>query len=423
MQELVAVSGLVLIFGLSMWRKINMGAVALVVAFLLGVLYFGQTASGIASGFPGSLLITLLGVTYLFGMARANGTIDQIVGGAVGAVRGRVALVPWVFFILAAIITGSGALSAATNAILIPVGLAFAQRYRISPLLVGLCIINGTNAGGFSPIAVYYNIVDGVLEKIGISVDAGQLFLWTFIANVVINAVAFILLGGPELMRRGREEETADATTSYLGGGTATIAKTATWTGQKIVTVVLMVSILVGALGFKLDVGFLALAAAVTLSALYPQHSKQALGHIGWNVILLIGGIVTYISMLETAGVIKELANSVAGIGTPLLAALMMLVVAGVVSAFASTNAMFVVLVPLAAPLLITGSVGVLGFVIALCIAASAVDSSPFSTGGALVVANAEEEKREKTFRGMMIWGMSMIVVAPLLAWLLFVVI
>lgn len=423
MQELVAVSGLVLIFGLSMWRKINMGAVALVVAFLLGVLYFGQTASGIASGFPGSLLITLLGVTYLFGMARANGTIDQIVGRAVGAVRGRVALVPWVFFILAAIITGSGALSAATNAILIPVGLAFAQRYRISPLLVGLCIINGTNAGGFSPIAVYYNIVDGVLEKIGISVDAGQLFLWTFIANVVINAVAFILLGGPELMRRGREEETADPTTSYLGGGTATIVKTATWTGQKIVTLVLMVSILVGALGFKLDVGFLALAAAVTLSALYPQHSKEALGHIGWNVILLIGGIVTYISMLESAGVIKELANSVAGIGTPLLAALMMLVVAGVVSAFASTNAMFVVLVPLAAPLLITGSVGVLGFVIALCIAASAVDSSPFSTGGALVVANTEEEKREKTFRGMMIWGMSMIVAAPLLAWLLFVVI
>src|SRR6478752_1807525 len=128
MQELVAVSGLVLIFGLSMWRNINMGAVALVVTFLLGVLYFGQTASDLASGFPGSLLITLLGVTYLFGMARANGTIDQIVGGAVGAVRGRIALVPWVFFILAAIITGSGALSAATNAILIPLGLAFAQR-------------------------------------------------------------------------------------------------------------------------------------------------------------------------------------------------------------------------------------------------------------------------------------------------------
>jgi hypothetical protein len=84
------------------------------------------------------------------------------------------------------------------------VGLAFAQRYRINPLFVGLCIINGTNAGGFSLIAVYCNIVDGVLDRVGISVDPGQLFLWTFIASVVINAVAFILLGGPELRRRRR---------------------------------------------------------------------------------------------------------------------------------------------------------------------------------------------------------------------------
>ena len=423
MQEIVAVSGLILIFALAMWRNINMGAVALVAAFLLGSLYFGQSAADIASGFPGSLLITLLGVTYLFGMARANGTIDQIVGAAVGAVRGRVALVPWVFFVLAAIITGSGALTAATNALLIPVALAFAQRYRINPLLVGLSIINGTNAGGFSPIAVYFNIVNGVLAKSGIAIDAGQLFLWTFVANVLINIVAFLLLGGPELVRRGNREETADTTTSFLSGGTATIVKTHTWTTQKVVTVVLMVGILVGALGFQLDVGFLALAAAVALSALYPKNSKEALSHIGWNVILLIGGIVTYITMLEKAGVIKQLANSVSGVGTPLIAALMILLVAGVVSAFASTNAMFVVLVPLAAPLMTTGAIGVMGFVIALCIAASAVDSSPFSTGGALVVANTEEEKRDRTFKGMMVWGMSMILVAPLLAWATFVLI
>lgn len=428
--EIVAVAGLVLIFAIAMWRKINMGAVALVFAFFLGMIYFGQSATDIALAFPGSLLITLLGVTYLFGMARANGTIDQIVGGAVGAVRGRVALIPWVFFILAAIITGSGALSAATNAILVPVGLAFAQRYRINPLLVGLSILNGTNAGGFSPIAVYYNIVDGVLDNIGVTIDPGQLFLWTFIANVIINAAAFVLLGGLELLRRGRDENGFGEAAPLSGGGgtavqtrTPATVKAGAWTGQKIITLSLMAGILVAALGFKLDVGFLALTAAVVLSALYPQQAKEAVAQIGWNVILLIGGIVTYISMLDTAGVIDGLAESVAGIGTPLIAALMMLFVAGIVSAFASTNAMFVVLVPLAAPLLTTGSVGVMGFVIALCIAASAVDSSPFSTGGALVVANTEEDKREKTFRGMLIWGMSMVIAAPLLAWLCFVLI
>ncbi|MBF6672991.1 SLC13 family permease [Glutamicibacter sp. FBE19] len=415
MNEIVAVSGLVITFALAMWRKINMGAVALVVAFILGTAVFGQSAKDIAAGFPGSLLITLLGVTYLFGMARANGTIDQIVGRAVGAVRGRVALVPWVFFLLAAIITGSGALSAATNAILVPVGLAFAQRYRISPLLVGLSIINGTNAGGFSPIAVYYSIVKGVLDKIGITVDPGPIFLWTFVANVIINLVAFLILGGPALLRRGQE---ADSERSASGNA----VQAAPWDAQKITTVVLMLGILVGALGFKLDVGFLALGAAVLLSALFPQHAKEAMGQVGWGVILLIGGIVTYISVLENAGIIDDLANSVAGIGTPLLAALLMLLVAGLVSAFASTNAMFVVLVPLAAPLLTTGLVDVLGFVIALCVAASAVDSSPFSTGGALVVANTEEKLQDKTFKGMMAWGMCMIVAAPVLAWLAFIV-
>jgi hypothetical protein len=40
-----------------------------------------------------------------------------------------------------------------------------------------------------------------------------------------------------------------------------------------------------------------------------------------------------------------------------------------------------------------------------------------------VVVEALYEEKRERTFRGMMIRGMSMIVAAPILAWLLFVVI
>lgn len=60
---------------------------------------------------------------------------------------------------------------------------------------------------------------------------------------------------------------------------------------------------------------------------------------------------------------------------------------------------------------------------IALCIAASAVDSSPFSTGGALIVASSEDERRTKVFRGLMAWGMPMIAVAPVAAWAVFVLV
>jgi hypothetical protein len=111
----------------------------------------------------------------------------------------------------------------------------------------------------------------------------------------------------------------------------------------------------------------------------------------------------------------------VAGIGVPLLAAFVICLIGGAVSAFASTTGILGALIPLAVPFLLTGQVGAVGLVIALSISASVVDSSPFSTSGALVVANAEEADRDSVFSGLMRWGMSMIVVAPIVSWLVFV--
>lgn len=445
--DLLATLVLVAIFAIGVWRPVNMGALALVAAFLLGTAYFGLDSDTIISGFPGSLFVTLVGVTLLFALARANGTVDWIVGAAVAAVRGRVVLVPWVLFALAALITGIGAITAATNAILIPIGMAFAQRYRIHPMLVGLSILNGANAGGFSPIAVYYTIVDGALDKGGIDVGAGGIFLATFLFSLALNLVAFTLFGGWKLLGR-RETATplGDATapddapgtpapsstdTAAPGAGmsgTGTAVTTAPAptpsrttgrpraTPQIALTLALLAGLIVAAVGFGLDVGFLALTAAVLLCVVFPGHAKEAASGIAWNVVLLIGGIVTYVALLEKVGVIASLGDGVAGIDQPLLAGFLILLVGALVSAFASTNAMFGVLIPLALPLVTAGHFGAFGITAALCVAASAVDSSPFSTGGALVVANAAEEQRDKTFRSLTVWGMSMIGVAPVAA-------
>jgi di/tricarboxylate transporter len=89
--------------------------------------------------------------------------------------------------------------------------------------------------------------------------------------------------------------------------------------------------------------------------------------------------------MLDSTGTVEGLAEKVASAGTPVLAALLLLYIAAILSAFASTNAVLVIMVPLAAPLLLGGEVGVLGFAIALSLPAVVVDSSPFSTAGALV--------------------------------------
>jgi len=59
-----------------------------------------------------------------------------------------------------------------------------------------------------------------------------------------------------------------------------------------------------------------------------------------------------------------------------------------------------------------------IGLVAALSISASVVDSSPFSTNGALVVANAGPADQDRVYRQLMKWGMSLVAVVPVVTWL-----
>lgn len=59
---------------------------------------------------------------------------------------------------------------------------------------------------------------------------------------------------------------------------------------------------------------------------------------------------------------------------------------------------------------------------IALSLSATVVDAAPFSTVGALVVANASDDERTRVYRGLLAWGAVMVVTAPIVTWLLFVV-
>jgi di/tricarboxylate transporter len=176
------------------------------------------------------------------------------------------------------------------------------------------------------------------------------------------------------------------------------------------------------ALAFDVDVGFVALSIALVLSLISPQATKDAVSKVAWPTVLLICGIVMYVSVLETLGTIDWLGEQVASIGAPLFAALLICYVGGAVSAFASTTGILGALIPLAVPFLETGAIGAVGLIIALSISSSVVDSSPFSTSGALTVANTPEQKRDYVFKRLMQWGMSMVLIAPLLAWMIFVV-
>ena len=113
--------------------------------------------------------------------------------------------------------------------------------------------------------------------------------------------------------------------------------------------------------------------------------------------------MITYVSLLQHVGVIDTLAEQALALGAPLLVALVLCYVIGVGSAFASSTALLTAFIPLAGPLLATSSLSASGTVAALAIAATVVDVSPFSTDGALVVANAREDDRQRVYKQLMI--------------------
>ncbi|MFC4564156.1 SLC13 family permease [Nocardiopsis mangrovi] len=484
--ELVSILVLVLVFLIATFTSAHMGALALVAAFVVGTAVVGETPDDIFGGFPGDLFVILAGVTYLFALAKGNGTVDWLVQQAVRAVAGRIALIPWVMFLITAALTAVGAVVPAAVAIIAPMGMGFAARFRINPVLMGLLIINGASAGGFSPLSIFGGITNGVVARNDLGGSPLTLFVASFVFNVVLSIAVFFMFGGRKLIGRRAETAGAGAATPDGGagappadagpsglpdpdpapggtgpaapegpGGSATVPASSGGTGtgvrttsvprprtaepgapapagaaeetltlnpERVLTVIGILALAVGALAFDLDVGLMAVSVAVVLTLVAPGSAKGAIDRIAWPTVLLVCGIVTYVSLMERIGTVEYLGGGVASIGVPLLAAFVICLIGASVSAFASTTGILGALIPLAVPFLLAGEVGVIGMITALAISSSVVDSSPFSTSGALVVANAPEEQRARVFRTLMIWGMSMILVAPLLAWTVFVV-
>ncbi|AKD95907.1 MULTISPECIES: SLC13 family permease [Rhodococcus] len=442
MANVIALSVLVLVFVISTVRSVNMGALALVAAFVVGTLVFTVDTSEILDGFPASLFVILVGVTYLFALARNNGTVDWIIHAAVRAVRGRVALVPWAMFAVCAAVTAMGAVSPAAVAIIAPVAMGFATRYRIHPMLMGFMVVQGATAGSFSPIGIFGVITNDVMRQNGLPSSPALLFVSTFAAAAVVAAIAYVSFGGRALIARGASERVLVSAVGNASGGGDTITGSGSGDSSKgggkssggtaphegalnlerRLTLLGLASLALGALVFDLDVGFTALTVAVLLTLIFPASARGAVDKISWGTVLLIGGIVTYVALLQNQNTVQWLGDSVAHVGIPLLAAFLICLIGAIVSAFASTTGILGALIPLAIPFLMTGQVNATGLVIALAISSSLVDCSPFSTNGALVVANAAPEERDVVFGLTMRWGMTIMVVTPILAWLLFVV-
>ena len=484
MEYFISVAALVAVFAIATVRPINMGILAFLAAFLVGGLVSGISLEEIQSFFPGDMFFVAFGITLLFGLARANGSLDVIMQGSLTLVRGKRWAIVWLMFLLSAVLMFLGSVLAV--AMLAPIAMPLAKQYKIPPLLMGTMLSHGMLGAAFSPITVYAVGIQELLDEQGFTVSPVALFFVPLLLNVLLAVVAFFVLGGRELIRNPTVVEAQDvaaltgvrtpvgagvAVGAAGGGGTTAAVVTgggstgASSTGgdstvggstgggstgghtgpaehgggpapamtgsldiqpargdtpEHWITFAAIARLLAAAL-FGIDVGVSATCIGAVLLLAFPRHVEATMRAVSWQAVLLVCGVVTYMSVLSANGTIDWLGEKVTELPWPVLTALVLFIIVGAISAVGSSFGIILISLPLALPLLEAGHFSVAAFVIALAFSATVVDVSPFSTNGVIVLASAQVEDRQRFQKQMLTYCGYIVVVGPLLAWLLLV--
>lgn len=392
--------------------RVNVGVLALALAWIVGVVIGGMPVNAVMGGFPGQLFLTLTGVTLLFTLAHCNGTLERLTHQAVSACRGNRGLIPLMFFAIGALFSSAGPGNIATAALVIPLAMATAARTGIPLFLMAIMAGNGANAGALSPIAPTGIIVNGLMARNGLGGFELQTYAYNFLAHAAVALAGYVLFGGLRLFTTGSvSAEAIPVDTS------AERFEPRHW-----VTVAVIAALIASVVFAKVNVGMAAFAGAAVLVLLRAADDGDAIRQMPWRVIVMVCGVTVLIALAEKAQGLDLLVSLVAKIATPGTVTAVVALLTGLVSVYSSTSGVvlpaFLPLVPgLAAqlpgasPLAIASSMNVGGHL---------VDVSPLSTIGALCMTAATGDESRMLFNKLLAWGLSMSVVGAILCFVIF---
>jgi di/tricarboxylate transporter len=407
----VSLGALVVAILVSCFTELNVGVLALALAWIVGVYVGGMPLNDVIGGFPVSLFLTLSGVTLLFAQAQQNRTLDRIAHRAVRVCRGNAGLIPIMFFVLGCALASMGPGNVSTAALLGPMAMAVAGRAAIPAFLMIIMVGNGAQAGALSPFAPTGVIVNGLMVKIGLPGHEFFTYWTNLVAHAAVAFGGYAMFGGLKLFKSSavvtieHKPEDVEFDTSNL------------------VTMFVIAALLIGVLFFRVNVGMGAFAGAVILAGVGAADHKEAIKRMPWSVIMMMSGVTVLIALMEDTGGLDLFTAALARLATPGTITGVIAFVTGLISVYSSTSG---VVLPAFLPT-IPGLIERLGGGDPLAIAASMnigahlVDLSPLSTTGALCIAAiASGENIRSVFNKLLVWGLSMTVVGGVFCYIFF---
>jgi len=427
----------------------NPGLLSIFFAIIVGGIWGNLPAAKIMTdGWPTSLFMILVGVTFMFSMAQNNGTMTKFTAYAVRLAKGNTKLIPWIIFGLVAVITTIGPGNIASVALMAPVAMAIAGRIGVSAFCMTLLVVGAANATAFSPFAPTGIISMGLISKmatqVGLSADPSaivgiewKVYLNSIVAQVPVNVMGFYIFGGWAWQKSQKGstlhiDEIAPKPEPFNSKQWITLA----CIGALIVLVSApMLPMFKGVfpkviMNMLSNVGSVAFLLAGIMMLTDCADVKVSVQKMPWVVMMMVCGVTVLVDVMEKTGGLNALVSLIGSISGPVTVHFWLGLITGIISAYSSSSG---VVMPMFLPLVpgLLKEVGVAGTpqmamhavdqISSINVGAHLVDSSPLSTLGALCIACADDkEDKAKLFRNLLIWGLSMSVVGAIMCTLMF---
>lgn len=374
---LVSLIVLLLAIVIGFARNANVGILCVGFSMILSIVYKIDMKEVIA-GFSSSLFIQMVGITYLFAIIQGNGTLELLARKMVRLVGTKTHLIPFVMYILGFIVCAIGPGAIPSLAIIPIIAIPVAVSAGVNPIMTAIIGDLGVMSGRMSPLTPESAVVRELMKQQGLEANTIPIMICLTFTALICVVLVYIYY-------KGWKVEKVEATTKE---------KLPSFEPKQWLSILGLVVLAVGALFFSWNVGFTGFLVGSILIVLGCADEKKAISAIPWNVILMVLGVGILMNVITISGGINIMVAALEKVMNKTIAAMVMGVVAGIMSFFSSgLGVVFPTLIPTAAGL--SGGLGVsaIELVSVIVIGGTVAGFTPVSTTGALIMAGVSQQK------------------------------
>ena len=421
MLSIIALVVLAVVIAIGFIKKVNLGFLAIGAAFILSMVA-GIGPKYVTKAFDSDMFVTLVGVTFLFGMASQNGTLDLFSKKVVALVGKRTVLIPILMFFLSAFISAIGPGHIAAGILMTTFAVYLAFEMKINPITTALFAKLGANAGCASPLSLTgqlglkltNNLVSDVtnadiVDRLGFS--GLHFFMATLVSGFIFTLLLYVF------------------TKSYKvkADNPLKLKDIPRFNWKQWVTIGAIVMMVVLCIGFQMNTGLTAFVMAAILVLLQCADEKKAIKGIPWGTLVFICGVGVLVSVIDMMGGIDMISGLLQKLMGPSTATPVLAATSGILSWVSSTTGVVMPAMFKMLPNILRSfgtSVNYMELISAITATSFAAAISPLSTGGAIIMSSysaskeTTNEEMNKIFKFLFLLSVSNVLLNVLLSWI-----